>query len=262
MPQTREHLDICGLLGITRGVIVLSKVDLVDDAWLDLVTADVRAAVEKSFLEDATIIPVSTLTGAGLDTLRAELVRLAAQVPARARRTACFGSLDRVFTMKGFGTVVTGTILAGRVRVGDDVVALPDGASGKVRGLHVHGEPVEAARAGMRCAIHLAGVEGHDVARGLLLAHPGEIEPAHLIDARLRYLPTCRTALGGARACSSITRPRRSRADRARGSRYPLAPRKKRWCSCVERTAGGVVGAIALVRGFVPQANRHHAGRR
>jgi selenocysteine-specific elongation factor len=196
MPQTREHLDICHLLGIRRGVVVLTKRDLVDADWLELVTADVRKALEGTFLEAAKIIPVSAVSGEGLDPLRAELVRLAGEVPARSADGLLRLPLDRVFTMKGFGTVVTGTILGGRVRTGDDVVLLPSGRAAKVRGLQVHGESVNEARAGMRCAVNLAGVERTDVNRGEIVAHPGQIEPSHLVDARVRYLSTCKAPLG------------------------------------------------------------------
>jgi selenocysteine-specific elongation factor len=195
MPQTREHLDICGLLGIKRGVVALTKRDLVDDAWLELVTADVQAALAGTFLADAKIIAVSSTTGAGLDELRAELVRLADEVKARPADGILRLPLDRVFTMKGFGTVVTGTILGGRVRAGDDVVVLPEGTTAKVRGLQVHGETVDEARAGMRTAVNLMGTGRDELRRGQLLSHPGAIEAGHLIDARLVYLKTCRSPL-------------------------------------------------------------------
>ncbi len=195
MPQTREHLDVCDLLGIRHGVVVLTKRDLVDAAWLELVEADVHAALAGSFLAEARLVPVSALTGDGLPELRAELLRLAQLVPARSPDGPLRLPLDRVFTMKGFGTVVTGTILGGRVRVGDDVVALPDGPAAKVRGLQVHGAAVNEARAGTRCAVNLAGVERAELHRGELLAHAGTLEPTHLVDARLRYLRTSRGPL-------------------------------------------------------------------
>jgi selenocysteine-specific elongation factor len=188
MPQTREHLDVCQLLGLRRGVIVLTKRDLVDDEWLALVDADVREFVAGTFLAEARIIPVSARTGVGLDELRAELLRLAAAVPARSAEGVFRLPLDRSFTLHGFGTVVTGTILGGRVRAGDDVVALPGGRTAKVRTLEVHGDGVPEARAGMRCAANLVGVDRHEVSRGEILIHPGAIEPAHLLDVRFRLL--------------------------------------------------------------------------
>ena len=188
MPQTREHLDVCQLLGLKRGVVVLTKRDLVDEEWLALVDSEVREFVAGTFLAEARIIPVSAVTGVGLDELRAELLRLAAAVPARSAEGVFRLPLDRSFTLHGFGTVVTGTILGGRVRAGDDVVALPGGRTTKVRTLEVHGEGVPEARAGMRCAANLVGVDRHEVSRGEILVHPGTIEPAHLLDVRFRLL--------------------------------------------------------------------------
>jgi selenocysteine-specific elongation factor len=201
MPQTREHLDICQLLGIRRGVVALTKRDLVDDSWLELVTADVREALAKSFLAEARIVPVSSQSGFGLDELRQELVRLADTVKARPADGLLRMPLDRVFTMKGFGTVVTGTILGGRVHTGDDVVILPAGRTAKVRGLQVHGDATTEARAGMRCAVNLGGVERADVTRGETLARAGSVEPSHMVDVRLSYLAACKAPL-----------PRRARA--------------------------------------------------
>src|SRR4051812_36088328 len=133
MPQTREHLDICGLLGVRRGLVALSKRDLVDDDWLALVTEEVAGRLKGSFLEKAPIVPVSASTGAGLDALRAALVELAQDVPGKDPSGRFRLPVDRVFTMHGFGTVVTGTLVAGRVKPGDELVALPGGATTKVR---------------------------------------------------------------------------------------------------------------------------------
>ncbi|MBI4510474.1 MAG: selenocysteine-specific translation elongation factor [Deltaproteobacteria bacterium] len=195
MPQTREHLDICQLLGIRRGIVVLTKVDLVDEAWLELVVSDLKKTLAGTFLDQALVIPVSSRTGLGLDLLREELFRLAASVPGRLATGPFRLPLDRVFTMKGFGTVVTGTILGGRVGLGDDVVALPGGRGGKVRGIQVHGQAMAEARAGMRCAINVGGLERDEVMRGEILSHPGALEPTRLIDGTFRYLSTCRAPL-------------------------------------------------------------------
>ncbi len=200
MPQTREHLDICGLLGVRTGVVALTKSDLVDADWLALVTDEVRGRLAETFLGDAAIIPVSARTGAGLDELRAEIARLAAHIPARSADGAFRLPLDRVFTIKGFGTVVTGTILGGTVRTGDALLVHPRALEAKVRGLEVHGSPAEVARAGMRCAVNLTGVAREDLARGDVLAHPGGVAPSHILDVRFRYLASSRTPL-----------PRRSR---------------------------------------------------
>ena len=196
MPQTQEHLDICELLGVRRGVVALTKSDLVDDEWLELVQTDVRAHLQGTFLADAALIPVSAKTGAGLDAVRTELVRLTGELPARDADGPFRLPVDRVFTIRGFGTVVTGTVLGGTVRVGDAVVAHPRETAAKVRGIEVHGEAAEEARAGMRAAINLSGVGTTDVARGEMLAHPGAIAPSHILDARFRYLSSSRAPLG------------------------------------------------------------------
>jgi selenocysteine-specific elongation factor len=196
MPQTREHLDICELLGVKRGVIALTKADLVDDEWCALVSEEVRAGLAGSFLADASIVPVSARTGFGLDALRAEFLRLMPDVPARSPDGVFRLPLDRVFTIKGFGTVVTGTILGGTVRVGDMVVVQPTGLQAKVRGLQVHGAAADEAPAGVRCAVNLSGIARENVARGQWLSHADTLQPSHLIDARFTYLSTSKAPLG------------------------------------------------------------------
>jgi selenocysteine-specific elongation factor len=196
MPQTREHLDICELLGVRRGVVALTKRDLVDDDWLVLVREEVRTGLAGSFLGAARIIPVSARTGDGMAELRGELAAQAAAIDARSADGLFRMPLDRVFTIRGFGTVVTGTVLGGRVKLGDTVVAQPRGVEAKVRGIEVHAEVTQEARAGMRCALNLSGVARDDVARGDLLAHPEAVAQSHLIDAQFRYLRTSRGPLG------------------------------------------------------------------
>jgi selenocysteine-specific elongation factor len=200
MPQTREHLDVCELLGVRRGIVVLTKRDLVDDDWCALMIEEVREALGRSFLAGAPIVPVSARTGAGLPDLRAEIERMAATLPARDVHGAFRLPLDRVFTMRGFGTVVTGTVLGGSVRVGDTVIAHPRGIEAKVRGVEVHGEAHEHAQAGMRCALNLSGVAREDLRRGDILSLPEAVTPSHILDARFRYLATSKAPL-----------PRRSR---------------------------------------------------
>ncbi|MEK6606783.1 MAG: selenocysteine-specific translation elongation factor, partial [Myxococcota bacterium] len=195
MPQTREHLDICELLAVPRGLVVLTKVDACEPDWLELVTEDVRKALAGTFLHDAPIVPVSAHTGAGLDDLRNTIVTIAGEVPPKDPDGLFRLPLDRVFTMKGFGTVVTGTLVAGRVRVGDDVVCLPSGVPAKVRGLQVHGGAVEEAFAGQRTAVNLQGPEREQVARGEVLAHPGTLAPCAILDGALRYLRVCKRPL-------------------------------------------------------------------
>ncbi len=195
MPQTREHLDICGLLGVERGLVALTKSDLVDEEWRALVTDDLRRALAGSFLEGAPILPCSSLTGEGLDAILEAIAAIAAELRPRDPGGLLRLPLDRVFTMKGFGTVVTGTLLSGTIRVGEDATVLPGGATGKVRGIQVHGEAVELAVAGQRTAVNLGSVERSLVARGEVLVHPGTLSPSAMIDVELRLLPGLRKPL-------------------------------------------------------------------
>jgi len=195
MPQTREHLDICSLLGVQRGLVALTKMDLVDSDWLALVSEDIRARLAGTFLEQAPIIPCSATSGQGLDALRAAIAKLAPEVPGKDPEGLFRLPLDRVFTMHGFGTVVTGTLASGRLRESDDVIALPGRAAGKIRGLQVHGQPHKEALAGQRVAANLQGVDREAVVRGEVLTHPGLLQATTVVDAELRYLRVSRTAL-------------------------------------------------------------------
>jgi selenocysteine-specific elongation factor len=188
MPQTREHLDICDLLGVRRGIVALTKRDLVDDEWLQMVTGDVRGALAGTFLADAPIVPVSTKTGDGIDGLKQQLVRAIDELPPRAATGVFRLPIDRVFTVKGFGTIVTGTVLGGEVALGDELTVIPTGLAGRVRGIEVHGTAVDRAHAGHRVAINLGGVAVEDLARGDLLAHPGRVAGSHILDVELRLL--------------------------------------------------------------------------
>jgi selenocysteine-specific elongation factor len=178
MPQTREHLEICTLLGIRHGVVALTKADAVDEEWLALVTEDVKAFLAPSFLAEAPVIPVSAHTGLGLDALKAELARLAQEFVPRRRSDLARLPIDRIFTMKGHGTVVTGTLIAGQLKAGDEAVLYPSGRPTKVRGLQVHGSASEKALAGQRTAVNVMGLEVDDVERGEVLAHPGTLFPS------------------------------------------------------------------------------------
>jgi selenocysteine-specific elongation factor len=201
MPQTREHFDICRLLRIRSGLVVLSKCDLVDDDTLDLVRLEVRELVAGSFLEGAPVLPVSARTGAGLDQLRAALVELQRTTPDRAATTMSRLPIDRVFSVKGFGTVVTGTLTSGRFAVDDEVAVLPGARRAKIRGIQVHGERRIDVRAGERAAINLAGVEVEEIARGQNLATPDAFTETRVIDASLEVL-------AGARPMRHATRVR------------------------------------------------------
>jgi selenocysteine-specific elongation factor len=187
-PQTREHFDICRLLRIRHGIIVLSKRDLVEPDILDLVRLEAREFAAGSFLETAPIAAVSSRTGEGLDDLKAALQQAAAKVPGRPAAGLLRLPVDRSFTIKGFGTVVTGTLLAGSLRVGDEVAILPGGRSARVRGLEVFNQATGEALPGQRTAVNLQGIEAAEVGRGDLLTAPGVLEPSHLLDVTLEML--------------------------------------------------------------------------
>jgi selenocysteine-specific elongation factor len=188
MPQTREHLDICRLLGVGAGLVVLTKADLVEPEWLEMVGQEVAAFLAGSFLEGAPILPVSSTTGRGIPELRAAIAASLARVPPRPSTGIARLPIDRIFTMKGFGTVVTGTLMAGRLAVGESVEVLPQRLESKIRGIQVYGRAVDSARAGQRTAINLQGVEKTAVERGSVLTHPGLLAPSFLMDARLTCL--------------------------------------------------------------------------
>jgi selenocysteine-specific elongation factor len=188
MPQTREHLAICSLLQIRHGLVALTKTDLVEPDWLELVRDDVAALLRGTFLEGAPIVPVSARSGQGMDALRAALRDLAAGVPARGTDQLPRLPIDRVFTIKGFGTVVTGTLMAGRLRVDDRVEIFPAALQAKVRGLQTHGQPVTEASAGQRTAVNLQGVERAAVERGNVLGLAGTLVPSVLVDGTLELL--------------------------------------------------------------------------
>jgi len=190
MPQTREHLEICQLLGVKRGLVALTKSDMVDPDWLGLVAEEVRDYLAGSFLEEAAIVPVSSRTGAGIDNLKEELTRLAALVEEKRSEGPFRLPVDRVFTVTGFGTVVTGTLLAGEIRVGDEAELLPSGREARVRGVQTHGRKGEAAGAGQRVAVNLQGIEHTEVARGEILVPRGIYRTTRAVDARLDLLPT------------------------------------------------------------------------
>ena len=188
MPQTREHLAICQLLRIRSGLVVLTKADLAEPDWIELVRDDVRRAVEPTFLADGPIVAVSAKTGAGVPELRATLARLARAVPAKDPDRTARLPIDRVFTVKGFGTVVTGTLVSGRFAVDEKVEVYPRGVQSKVRGLQVHGHAVDQASAGQRTAVNLQGVERAALERGDVLAPAGTLLPTVLLDGTLELL--------------------------------------------------------------------------
>src|SRR5262245_40079086 len=188
MPQTREHLAICSLLHIKSGLVALTKTDLAEPDWMELVQEDVRSLLAPTFLAGCPIVPVSVKTGTGLGELRAALGELARAVPPRAHHQTPPLPIDRVFTVRGFGTVVTGTLASGRLAVEDRVEVYPRGVASRVRGLQVHGAAVERASAGQRTAVNLQGVERAAIERGDVVAPPGALLPTLLADATLELL--------------------------------------------------------------------------
>jgi len=188
MPQTREHLEILDLLDVRRGLVVLTKVDLVDSDWLELVQAEVIAALEGTSLKGSDVIPVSAPTGRGLRELAEALDGLLEGSQPRPDLGRPRLPIDRVFTISGFGTVVTGTLVDGSIKVGDEMQTMPGGRLVRVRGLQRHNQKVESVGPGSRVAANLSGVDKNELSRGDVLAHPGTIQPARRIDAMLRVV--------------------------------------------------------------------------
>ena len=199
MPQTREHFDICRLLRVNHGIVVLTKADVVDEETLELVRLEVRDLVRGSFLEQAPVIPVSAKTGLGLDALRHAIADVARQSVARRPDGAARLPIDRVFTMQGFGTVVTGTLVSGRIGVDDELALVPGGLRVRVRGLHVHGKKRDEAISGQRTAINLGGIEVQTINRGQSLIVPGSLTVTRRADATLELLPSAKPLKHGAR---------------------------------------------------------------
>ncbi|MEM7249033.1 MAG: selenocysteine-specific translation elongation factor [Acidobacteriota bacterium] len=189
MPQTREHLDICQLLGLERGLIVLSKSDLADDETRELCRLEITELVEGTFLEGAPVLECSAITGDGLDELRQTLHSAAAEAPERGAEGVFRMPVDRVFTLKGFGTVVTGTAQAGSLDLGDDVELLPGRLGARVRGVQVHGEVAETGRAGQRVALNLGGVGHDELQRGVVVTRPDALPTTSLLDVIVELLP-------------------------------------------------------------------------
>jgi selenocysteine-specific elongation factor len=198
-PQTREHFDICKLLGIPRGIVALTKSDLVDANALEQRRRDVQEFLRGSFLEGAPIVPVSGRTGSGLAELKEALGLVAGNIPGRDLRRHFRLPIDRAFAMKGFGSVVTGTLVAGQVKIGDEVELQPAARAVRVRGLHSGGKAIECATAGQRTAVNLAGIDLTEVRRGMVLVAPGKFGATRHLDARI-------TLLGSARAMKNRAR--------------------------------------------------------
>ncbi|MCC6993830.1 MAG: selenocysteine-specific translation elongation factor [Deltaproteobacteria bacterium] len=260
MPQTREHLDILGLLGVERAVIALSKADLAPAGGdlRALAEADLAEAVRGSALAKARVVPCSARTGEGLDALRAELLRLAREVRGRDPAGLFRLPLDRVFTMKGFGTVVTGTVAGGRARVGDDVVLLPGGRAAKLRRAEVHGVEVSEVTAGQRAALNLAGVARDEVRRGDVLALAGgALAAAQVFDAEVQLLQSCRAPLRSRARVLLHAGTTQVMATVLLAGGRELEPGARGGVQLrLERPMAAVPGDRFILRGFAPQL--HH----
>jgi len=188
MPQTREHLDICQLLNVNKGMIVVTKADLVDDEFLELVTEDIKDCVKDTFLENSPIIPCSSKTGQGISDVLSTLHSFCKTTNPKNVDNLFRLPIDRVFSMKGFGAVVTGTQLSGKVCIGDKVMVYPSKKTAKVRGLQNHQNKVETSHAGMRCAINLQGIDRSEIIRGDVLSHQNSLQLTYMIDIHFQYL--------------------------------------------------------------------------
>ncbi|MEZ4398876.1 MAG: selenocysteine-specific translation elongation factor [Kofleriaceae bacterium] len=257
MPQTREHLDVCQLLGVRRGLVAITKRDLVDDDWLAMLDDELAGCLAGTFLADAPRLPVSARTGAGLPALVAAIEATLATLPPRPASGPLRVPIDRVFTLRGFGTVVTGTIASGQLAVGDELTIYPRGLRSRVRGLQVHGAAVDGAGAGQRCAINLHGLAVDQLVRGDVVGHADGLAPSHLLDVRLRHVAAATQAL-----------PVRSKVLVHHGATQveatlvlagpPLAPGAAGVAQLrVDRTTplAALPGDHFLVRGFTPLAN-------
>jgi len=188
MPQTREHMEICTLLGVRYGMVAVTKIDMVDEEWLELALEDIRDFVKGTFLEDAPIATVSSETNQGIPEFIQALDELAAKIPERPPTDLFRLPIDRVFTMKGFGTVITGTLISGRVQVGDTIMIYPSGITSKVRGIQIHNQSANEATAGMRTAINFQGLEKAAINRGDVLSKKGALLASYMVDVSLHYL--------------------------------------------------------------------------
>ncbi len=190
MPQTKEHLDIIQLLNVDRGIVVITKKDLVDEEWLEMVNEDVRDFIKGTVMENAPLISVSAVKGDSLDELLQVINQLAAETDLQARKYTGPPRLpvDRVFTITGFGTVATGTLLSGQINTGDNLQIYPAGGVYRVRNIQVHGHKVSTAEAGQRVAINLSGLETGELDRGQVLAAQGSLQPTHRLDVKLQLL--------------------------------------------------------------------------
>lgn len=195
MPQTKEHLEILQLLNIKKGLVVLTKKDMVDEEWLEMIKEDVKDRVKGTFLENSPIIPVSSKTGEGIDKIMEYVEEASEEVEAKDTIGHFRMPVDRVFSVSGFGTVVTGTIFGGRINTGETVEIYPQKITGKIRNIQVHDKDVTFAEAGQRCALNISGVKGEEVSRGNVISKEDIMEPSLTIDCNLYYLKSAEKPL-------------------------------------------------------------------
>ncbi|MBN1627920.1 MAG: selenocysteine-specific translation elongation factor [Deltaproteobacteria bacterium] len=201
MPQTREHLDICKLLGVSAGLVVLTKIDMVDDDWLKLVREDLTEFFSGTFLENAPVIEVSSITGQGIENLLKTIDELVNKVPERETGNFFRLPVDRVFTMKGFGTVVTGTTISGTIKTGSDITIYPQGISSKIRGIQVHNRETDHVKSGQRTAINIQGIEKEQIERGDVLAARDTLRATHMMDVEIELLSSAQKKLKNRSKC-------------------------------------------------------------
>jgi selenocysteine-specific elongation factor len=255
MPQTREHFDICRLLGVESGIIVLTKKDIVDDEMLDLVRLDAAELVEGSFLENAPVVAVSATTGEGIDELANALADAAGSVRATRSDQVARLAVDRSFVIKGFGTVVTGTLAGSDISEGDEMELLPGRRKVRVRGLQTHGKETPTASAGQRVAVNLAGIDHDEVSRGMTLCETAALEPVHFFDAHVEVLKNAarplrsrqrvRVHIGTAEALARV-RVLNDQGEIAPGSADFVQLR-------LETPAAAVMDEAFIVRSYSPQ---------
>ena len=188
MPQTKEHLQICSLLGITTGLVALTKIDLVEKEWLELVRSEITDYLQDTFLAEAPIVPVSAVKETGIPELLAETDKIVSRLQEKNDDGIFRLPVDRIFTMKGFGTVVTGTLISDKIKVGEDVQILPENISTRIRGIQVHNQPTEEAFSGQRTALNLQGIDKATLARGNVLVRPQTLRPTKRLDVFFEYL--------------------------------------------------------------------------
>lgn len=188
MPQTREHMEICNLMGVQHGLVAMTKTDMVDEDLLELAMEDINEFIQGTFLEDKPVIPVSSVTGQGLDEFLKTLEDICNHLPERKFSSIFRLPVDRVFSMKGFGTVITGTLASGSIKVGDDIMVYPKRITSKVRGIQMHSQGVDTAGAGTRTAINFQGLDKESVDRGDILSTPNTLMESYMVDARCHYL--------------------------------------------------------------------------